>query len=372
MTTNRNDDALNPAALLQSISDGVYATDTHRRIVYWGPSAERITGWRAEEILGKRCADGILRHLDKDGRALCGHEHCPLHRAMVTGHGTEVAIVVFARHKEGRRIPMRVSTAPVRNAAGEVVGGVEVFRDVSAEHHDAELTRRIQSAMLQRDLPRDARVTFATHYIPWGMVGGDYYALRRVDADRFAFLLADVCGHGMAAALQTVYLDALWDRHGELMPRPGALAGAINARLCDLLGEDVRFATAVAGLVDLARMRVTLAFAGGPPPFLFRAGGELEVIDRSGLPLGLVPEAEYEEHDVALGRGDCLLVFSDGVTEVTDVDGKLLGEEGLAHILRQAGYPESEDFGAIEERLLKISDRIRFSDDLTFLEARLA
>ena len=74
--------ALNPEAFLESLNDGVYAVDTDRRIVYWGPSAERITGWRAADIMGKRCSDDVLNHLDKDGRPLCGREHCPLYRAM--------------------------------------------------------------------------------------------------------------------------------------------------------------------------------------------------------------------------------------------------------------------------------------------------
>ncbi|MHC4435198.1 MAG: PAS domain-containing protein, partial [Planctomycetota bacterium] len=94
---------------MRSLSDGVYAVDTDRRIVYWGPSAERITGWCAKDIMGKRCSDDVLAHVDKDGRRLCGHEHCPLHRAMVTGNSSDVPIIVFARHSEGGQVPMRVS-----------------------------------------------------------------------------------------------------------------------------------------------------------------------------------------------------------------------------------------------------------------------
>ena len=153
---------MNLEAFLYSLNDGVYAVDTERRIVYWGPSAERITGWRAKDIMGKRCSDDVLCHVDKDGRPLCGHEHCPLHRAMVTGNSSDLPIIVFARHSNGRQIPMRVSVAPIRNASGEVVGGVETFRDASQEHEEAKLTRRIQSAMLRKKALRDSRVTFTT------------------------------------------------------------------------------------------------------------------------------------------------------------------------------------------------------------------
>ena len=66
-----------------------------------------------------------------------------------------------------------------------------------------------------------------------------------------------------------------------------------------------------------------------------------------------------------------MLAFTDGVVEIGDASGEFLGTDGLARVLNELGYPRSADFGAIEERLLMLSDRIRFADDLTFLEIRL-
>ncbi len=80
--------SLSPQAILDSVNDGIYVVDTDRRIVYWSKSAERITGWQAADIVGKRCCDALLCHEDKDGRRLCGEEHCPLHRAMVTNQSS--------------------------------------------------------------------------------------------------------------------------------------------------------------------------------------------------------------------------------------------------------------------------------------------
>jgi sigma-B regulation protein RsbU (phosphoserine phosphatase) len=367
-----NSNALDAESLLASLNDGVYATDRERRIVYWSPAAERITGWPADEIMGRQCSDDVLCHVDKDGHRLCGKEHCPLHRAMVTNNGSDLPIIVFARSKNGPVIPMRVSVAPVRDASGEVIGGVETFHDVSAEHHDAEMTRRIQSTMLHRDLPADDRVTFSTHYIPLGMTGGDFYAITRVDENRFAFMLADVCGHGPAAALYTVYLNAIWNNHLDISGQPMKLAGTISDDLLAIIGDDDRFATAIIGLVDLEQMTATLVYAGGPPPFLFRHDGGFEHLEGSGLPLGCIEGVEYKERKISLSSGDCLLLFTDGMLEITDADDQMLGAKGLARVLTDAGYPESRDFKAIEERLLKYSDRIRFSDDLTFLEIRMA
>ena len=137
--------------IVDSLSDGVYVCDLERRITYWSKSAERITGWPPEDVLGRPCFDNILCHIDKDGHQLCGQEYCPLHRSIVTGTGSSGSLLVFAQSKDGRRVPMLVSVAPLRNAAGDVIGGVETFQDASDMVHDLERARAIQQLSLQRD-----------------------------------------------------------------------------------------------------------------------------------------------------------------------------------------------------------------------------
>lgn len=363
---------LEAKALLEAMNDGVYATDRNRRIVYWSPSAEKITGWKPEEIIGKRCADEVLCHIDKDGRPLCDNETCPLLRAIVTGHGSKVPIIVFAQCNDGRRIPMRVSVAPVRNSEGEVIGGIETFSEVSAELKDAQLAKRIQSAMLHKELPQDDRASVSVRYLPMDMIGGDYYAVARVDSDRIAFILADVSGHGVAAALYTVYLEALWRNHTDLMAYPGTLASVMTQKLSKIIGDEPSFATALLGLVDLREKRFVWASAGGPSPFLFGKDGNLNVLEGSGLPLGFsTGKDNYEQHSCDIRPGDCLLAFTDGALEVSEAGGKMLGNEGLTKVLKDVGYPAPRDLDMIAEKLLTSSDRIRFDDDLTFLEIRL-
>jgi len=127
----------------------------------------------ASGVILDSLGDGVYV-CDKDGHQLCGEEFCPLHRAMVTGATSTVPIIVFARGKEGRRIPMEVTVAPIRDAAGEVVGGVETFRDVSAALADLERAKRIQTLSLEENLPEDPRIRFSTCYRPHDIVGGEY------------------------------------------------------------------------------------------------------------------------------------------------------------------------------------------------------
>lgn len=364
------DDLLNIDArtILDSLGDGVYVTDPDRRILYWNKAAERITGWLAEDIVGRTCFDNILSHVDKDGHHLCGREYCPLHRAIVTGVSGECPLM-FAKKKDGRRMPMQTTVAPIRNSSGAIVGGVEVFRDMSPAFRDLQKARAIQSISLQHDLPRDPRVTFSTHYIPHNIVGGDYYGFRQLDADRYGFFLADVMGHGLAAALYTMHLSALWDRYHPLLRTPAAFAVKIGNELNRIVKDGEAFAAGICGLVDLIGHEVVLSGAGNPPALLIHSNSDYEQVECSGLLFGVMEDAPYDAVRIGLHPGDRLLLFSDGATEIHNADDKLLGGDGLIAILKRLGYPESDmQVAAIEEELLKYSNAVRLEDDLTFVE----
>ena len=358
------------SVILDFLSDGVYVCDRQRRIVFWSKAAERITGWQSSEVVGRRCLDNVLCHVDKDGHRLCGEEFCPLHRAIVTGATSTVPLIVFARGKEGQRIPMQVTVAPIRNPAGEIIGGVETFRDVSAMLADLERAKRIQALSLERDLPEDPRIRFSTYYVPQDIVGGDFFAIKRLDSDHYGFVLADVMGHGVAAALHTMHLSSLWDRYCGLLTEPATFAQAVNNELVRVVkGES--FATAQCGIIDAQQRTLRSVSAGGPPGLVIRTDGTFEQLDASGLPFGMMEDAGYQEREARFDEGERLLFFSDGVVEIHDAQKMLLGTQGLVRILQGADYPASDlRISAIEEQLLRYSSDIRLPDDITVLEAR--
>ena len=360
-----------PLRVLESVNDGVYVTDAERNILYWNPAAERITGWTTKDIVGRTCYDEVLCHEDKDGRRLCGKEHCPLHRAIVTGNSSTVPIIVFAGCKDGHKVPVRVSVAPIRAADGTIVGGVETFRDLSAEIKDFQRAQRIQSNSMRLELPSDPRIAFRAHRVELDIVGGDFLTACRLDEDRYGFLLADVTGHGMAASLYTMCLYPLWQAHHGLLRRPAEFAEAVSRGLCELMGEEGAFAASTCGLVDLAANEVLLTGAGNPAALIFRTGEDVQRVNCEGLPLGLMAGADYEETSVRFGPGDCLLMFTDGATDIQLTPDQLLGVDGLSACLVGMGYPGSNvELKDVETELLRISDRVRFGDDMTLLEIR--
>jgi PAS domain S-box-containing protein len=117
--------------VVNSVADGIYVTDKDLRVLVWNPSAERITGWKAPEVIGRRCAD-FLSHEDENGSRLCDTPGCPLTQALTTGE--PVMVSRAAGHRaDGRLVPLSVSAAPVKDSNGGILGIVEVFRDISRE-----------------------------------------------------------------------------------------------------------------------------------------------------------------------------------------------------------------------------------------------
>jgi len=355
--------------ILDSLGDGVYVCDRDRRIVYWSKSAERITGWTAKDVVGLRCLDDVLCHVDKDGHRLCGEEFCPLHRSMITGTSTNVPLIVFAKAKDGSRVPMQVSVAPIRNADGEVIGGVETFREMSATLADLQRAKRIQTMSLEQDLPEDPRIRFSTFYTPHDIVGGDFLGIRQIDPDRYGFVLADAMGHGVAAALHTMHLSSLWSRFCQLLPCPAEFAAKVNGELAKVV-KDESFATAICGIIDARARTLRYSAAGGPPVVIFRSDGGVEQVETPGMPFGILEESVYGETHVELRAGDRLLLFSDGLFEVHNAEGELLGVDGLVRILKGLGYPKTNlRRESLEEELLRFSNAIRLDDDVTLIEA---
>jgi diguanylate cyclase (GGDEF)-like protein/PAS domain S-box-containing protein len=127
--------------MLDLLEDGVYIMDRDRRILYWSTGAERITGYGAAEVLGRRCADNLLRHVDERGRALC-IEGCPL--AAVMDDGRPRSADVFLHHKDGHRVPVHVHGAPIRNWHGEIIGAFETFWETASPSADLERIRQLE------------------------------------------------------------------------------------------------------------------------------------------------------------------------------------------------------------------------------------
>jgi len=122
--------------IVDNLYEGLYFVDMNRVITYWNRAAERISGFSAAEVVGKHCHDNILTHIDANGKQLC-MGLCPLAATMQDRELREAE--VFLHHKDGHRVPVAVRTSPLTNEDGEVIGGIEIFTDIS--NREANLLR---------------------------------------------------------------------------------------------------------------------------------------------------------------------------------------------------------------------------------------
>jgi len=127
--------------LLDTLKDGVYFSDSRRKVTYWNKAAEEITGFRSAEVLGKFCGDNILIHIDEKGNNLCTGA-CPLAAVIKSGEPAEADI--YLHHKDGHRVPVHVRVNPVKNKAGTVIGAVEIFSDRSFKDIAAQRMRDLK------------------------------------------------------------------------------------------------------------------------------------------------------------------------------------------------------------------------------------
>ena len=131
--------------VLDNLYDGVYFVDTDRRITYWSKGAEQLTGYKSSDVVGQRCSDNILTHVNEEGMCLCDGR-CPLLETMTEGHRCEAE--VYLLHRDGHRLPVQIRAAPLRDSEGQIVGAVEIFNDNSSKLALVDRVRDLQETVL--------------------------------------------------------------------------------------------------------------------------------------------------------------------------------------------------------------------------------
>ncbi len=184
--------------ILDNLDYGIYFTDQLRRITYWNLGAERITGYRAEDVIGTSCANNLLMHVNDNGTILCDGL-CPLAHTMEDGRPCDAE--VYLHHRDGHRVPVLVHSNPIYEN-GRIVGAVETFRDRSTKiaalqkieqlQKDAYLdrltsvgNRRYTELILEQSYRE-----LASHQVPFGILYIDIDNFKRVN-DTFGHRIGD-------------------------------------------------------------------------------------------------------------------------------------------------------------------------------------
>jgi serine phosphatase RsbU (regulator of sigma subunit) len=245
---------------------------------------------------------------------------------------------------------------------------VERERERQRLEQEIGIARDIQQALLPKNFRDYPHLAVSGINFPCLAVGGDYFDVFPLGDNRTAFLLADVSGKGLGAALCTNLLQGALSGM-TLGTDPARVFVHVNRFLCDH-SEIGRYATMFFGILD-DKGNLEYINAGHPSPFLIRKGVAEDVFNEGSYPVGLVPEAEYTAVCLKLEPGDTMVLFSDGVTEAMDPAEQLFGVQRLRDVLNGQGQTALE---VLQQSVLQAVENFARgasqADDLTLLLVR--
>lgn len=183
------------------------------------------------------------------------------------------------------------------------------------------LASQVQREFLPESLPRLGPVRFDVVFCPVDYVSGDIYDVQRLDEEHVGIAVADATGHGIPAALLTVYIKrALRGKeieHGSYrILSPAEVLTRLNDDILDAHLSECPFVAAVYAILNTRTLELTLARGGAPYPLLRRADGEVRVLTCGGGVVGVLPEPRFETATVQMRPGDSLLLYSDGLEQI--------------------------------------------------------
>jgi len=245
---------------------------------------------------------------------------------------------------------------------------VERERERQRLEQEIGIARDIQQALLPKNFRDFPHLAVSGVNFPCLSVGGDYFDVFPLEDHRTAFLLADVSGKGLGAALVTTMLQRALSGM-TLGTDPARVLNHVNRFLCDHV-EVGRYATMFFGILDDTG-KLEYINAGHPSPILLRAGTAEEAFKEGSFPVGLVPEAEFSTTTLQLQPNDTLVLYSDGVTEAMDPDEQLYGMHQLKALLMGKNELRLDQIQkTVLESVENFARGARQADDLTILLVR--
>jgi sigma-B regulation protein RsbU (phosphoserine phosphatase) len=288
---------------------------------------------------------------------------------------------LHARIKAAQRVLHLEQTLGQRNRA-LMYANQELQKNHDTIRKDLEAAAVMQRSMLP-DTDRAQGLNLQSLFCPAAVVAGDIFSYLKLDDSHLAFYHIDVAGHGVRSAMLSFTLGKVLsssteegspvkqpdpERPGNIcISSPAAVVAELNRRFQDE-DEATPYFTMIYGVVNTSSGHVRLCQAGHPNPFRISRDGSLEQIGNGGFPVGLLPDAGYEDIDISLCPGDRLICFSDGISECMNADEQPFSTQRLAdHLLQSHLQPMSETLVRLRQRLQDWRCGEPFEDDVSLI-----
>lgn len=333
--------------VLETLNEGVMVADDCHRIVFVNSGFLRMTGLTAEELVG---LDGQHFYTPEEWNFL----EQQIEKATRDGH---VRYEFVVPRKGGSRLPVVISARSLEDPDGrmfDIVSFTDISEQKNAQAQLFEANKQLEARQkeIEEDLALAARVqqSLAPKSLVWGglrveayyhpvrSIGGDFGLVSPINEDHLNLLVCDVSGHGIGSALvaNRIYSETITQlRSGAPLPD---MLRTLNRFVMQNIGSSIFFFTLAAARIDRDARRMVFAGAGHPPAMIAHAGTEPRLLESRSMVLGAVADAVDPEAtlDVDLEPGDRVVLYTDGITDVFNARGEMLGIEGVQKIVREA------------------------------------
>jgi len=207
----------------------------------------------------------------------------------------------------------------------------QIARQESRLERDLAMARELQSRLLPQSLPKLTNLDVAAKFVPARAIGGDLYDFMSYSLSRTAIVVGDVSGKGAPAAIYAALVSGILRSHAPIEPSPAEMLAAVNFSL----GErriDGQFVSLIYAVWDDNSRNLRVANSGLPRP-VYCHDGKTEIIEATGLPLGLFDDAEYDEFAFNPKPGEMFVFFSDGILDAQNKARELFGRGRLEQVI---------------------------------------
>jgi predicted ester cyclase len=273
----------------------------------------------------------------------------------------------------------RISEGKIAEEWGGSLGLSELLRRQRLEQEISErerieqemrVARRIQHASLPEEVPTLEGWQISPFYQPAREVGGDFYDFHLLPEGRLGLVVGDATGKGVPAALVMSTTCGMLQAVSQTLDStsPGEVLERVNETLLTRIPPNM-FATCFYAILDAGSASLRYANAGHDLPYLWH-GGDAGELRARGMPLGLMPGMSYEEGEISLREGNCVLFYSDGLVEAHDPKGEMFGFPRLRTLIAEHAEKESLEEALLEELYSFVGEGWEQEDDITLLTLR--
>ncbi len=350
--------------ILETLNEGVLVADDCNKVLFVNSNFEEMTGISRDDLVG---IDAVTHFYGPEEAEFIYQQREQSYRA---GHNRFEFTIP---KKNGSRLPVVIGSRTIEDPDGRHFS-IVTFTDISeqklaeAQLRDANLQLEKRQKEIEEDLSLAARVqqSLAPKSLVWGglrvetiyhpvrTIGGDFGLVSPLDDEHLNLLVCDVSGHGIGSALvaNRIYSETITQlRNGAAL---SDMMRQLNRFVMQNIGTSVFFFTVAAARIDRDARRMVFAGAGHPPAMIARRGEEPLLLESRSMVLGALPDAVAVEAtlDVDLEPGDRIVLYTDGITDVFDSRGEMLGVEGVQKFVRETSeLPFGEMSQAILDRV---------------------